>query len=371
MLVTMSNIPQIIIAIQCLTYLIFFLIWKGLIQKTNRYPLIFFLLLCFQMLGFIFSQNGFYPEVLQRINMLYGFVYAPLFYCYIKELLYEKKYLNRNWIHRIPLTISLFFIISNVPVNFLFVYFLYFFITIGYFITGGKLIADFINITQQTRSVNDIQKLNYLRWLFGIYLLVLLSDIIQFLSENTGFSSYVKPFFSVLVFVFVFLLVNVMFYFSVFHAQFLYAVTEEEETLLPGTPVILAEQLTVSNTPEKTKEPDQDTILLLKELQEYIQKEKSYLHATLTLKDIANALNVPPRTLSQMINDNLQTNFSNYINTLRVEEAAARLKSSSDKKETVAEIMYTCGFNTKSAFFTAFKKRFNMTPKQYKDLGKK
>jgi AraC-like DNA-binding protein len=320
------------------------------------------------MLGLLSAQNGFYPQIFQRINIIYGFAYAPLFYFYTRELLYEKKNSQKHHlIHVVPLLVSLIVIFSNITVNYFFVYVLYLVITTTYFILSGRLINDFAKITLQTRSLINTQRLYFLRWLFGIYLLVLIADSVQFLSENTELFSYVGPVFRILVFVFVLLLVNVMFYFSVFHATSLHAISEEEKTLIHDNPILQPELVTGNITSERKKEPDPDILIMLKELHKYMQREKPYLNASLTLKDLGAALNIQPRVLSHMINNYLDTNFSNYINTLRVQEAAEKLRTQEDEKETIAEVMYTCGFNTKSAFFTAFKKQFGIAPKQYKE----
>ena len=368
MIIKIQHIPQLIIIIQCLTYVLFFFSWKGFSQKTNRSQLIFFLLLTFQMLGLLSAQNGFYPQIFQRINIIYGFAYAPLFYFYTRELLYEKKNSQKHHlIHGVPLLVSIIVIFSNITINYFVVYVLYLFITTTYFILSGRLINDFTKITLQTRSLINTQRLYLLRWLFGLYLLVLIADIVQFLSENTSFFSYDIPVLKILVFAFVLLLVNLMFYFSVFHATSLFAISEDEKTFIPDTLILQPEQITVSKTTGNAKEPDPDILIMLEELQKYMQSEKPYLNASLTLKDLGAALNIQPRVLSQMINNYLDTNFSNYINTLRVQEVAERLKNPQDEKETIAEVMYTCGFNTKSAFFTAFKKQFGIAPKQYKE----
>jgi AraC-like DNA-binding protein len=368
MTVSIQHIPQLIIIIQCLTYVLFFFSWKGFSQKTNKYQLVFFLLLTFQMLGLLLAQNGFYLQVFQRINIIYGFAYAPLFYFYTRESLYEKKNSQKHHIiHGVPLLVSLIVIFSGIAINYFLVYILYLIITIAYFILSGRLINDFAKIILQTRSLLNTQRLYFLRWIFGIYLLVLIADILQFLSENIGFFSYGAPVLRILVFAFVLLLINLIFYFSVFHANLLYAISEEEKTLIPDNPILQLEQITVNTTNSNEKEPGPDILILLEDLEKYIRREKPYLNASLTLKDLGAALNIQPRLLSHMINSYLDTNFSNYINTLRVQEAAEKLGKPKDDKETIAEVMYTCGFNTKSAFFTAFKKQFGISPKQYKE----
>ena len=56
-----------------------------------------------------------------------------------------------------------------------------------------------------------------------------------------------------------------------------------------------------------------------------------------------------------------------FINTYRIEKAKERLLHPKDEKETILEVMYEVGFNSKSSFNTVFKKKTGLTPSQYKD----
>ena len=78
---------------------------------------------------------------------------------------------------------------------------------------------------------------------------------------------------------------------------------------------------------------------------------------------LAKALHIRPQLLSQLLNNNLNKSFSNFINEYRIEEAKRLLLEDSNLKiEVIAE---NCGFNSNSAFYTAFKKVTNTTPAKY------
>jgi len=68
--------------------------------------------------------------------------------------------------------------------------------------------------------------------------------------------------------------------------------------------------------------------------------------------------------LSQIINESKNINFYDYVNSYRISEAKDLLSSNCDK--TILEILYEVGFNSKSAFNTAFKKFTSVTPSKYK-----
>jgi len=103
-----------------------------------------------------------------------------------------------------------------------------------------------------------------------------------------------------------------------------------------------------------------------KKLIEYLEKDKPYMNNELKLQDIASYLGLPPYQLSQVINAELKTNFYSLINKYRIEEAKRLLIDPNKQHLNILEIAFETGFNSKSAFNTAFKKNTTITPSQYK-----
>lgn len=64
------------------------------------------------------------------------------------------------------------------------------------------------------------------------------------------------------------------------------------------------------------------------------------------------------------MNERLNTNFRNYINSYRIEEAKKILINESDKN--ILTICYDVGFNSKSTFNTCFKKYTGKTPSEFR-----
>ena len=93
-----------------------------------------------------------------------------------------------------------------------------------------------------------------------------------------------------------------------------------------------------------------------------IEKEL-FLDPNLTLKETATELDVPKHILSQYLNEKLGKSFSTFINELRIEKAKEFLQTK--KNFTIESIGYESGFNSKSTFFTAFKKLTGQTPSEY------
>lgn len=104
----------------------------------------------------------------------------------------------------------------------------------------------------------------------------------------------------------------------------------------------------------------------LKKLLQIMGIEKPYLENDLSVQKLAVRLSVSPQHLSQVINEKLNQNFADFINSYRVEETKHRLTDPSNKHLSIEAIAERCGFNSKSAFNSAFKKHVNMTPSQFR-----
>jgi len=104
----------------------------------------------------------------------------------------------------------------------------------------------------------------------------------------------------------------------------------------------------------------------LSKLKQYMVEEKPFLNPSLTIQDVAVAIEIPVRDLSLLINHKLEQHFYDFVNTYRIENAMDILKDAAKSKVTILEILYEVGFNSKSSFNTAFKKHTGNTPTSYR-----
>ena len=100
-------------------------------------------------------------------------------------------------------------------------------------------------------------------------------------------------------------------------------------------------------------------------LKVYMKAHKPYLSPKLTLTSLSKQLDISSNHLSQIINERLQMNFSDFINSYRVKEFKDRISSEDSKKYTLLGLALECGFNSKSSFNHAFKKLTGETPSTY------
>lgn len=99
-------------------------------------------------------------------------------------------------------------------------------------------------------------------------------------------------------------------------------------------------------------------------LERIMKTETLYKNPNLKLSDVAVKMNISAHQLSQLLNDNMGKSFSTYVNEYRIDEACEKIENGSYLK--IEEIGYEVGFNSKSTFFSTFKKIKNTTPLLHK-----
>jgi AraC-like DNA-binding protein len=104
----------------------------------------------------------------------------------------------------------------------------------------------------------------------------------------------------------------------------------------------------------------------LKKLQHAMETEKVYTDGDLTLPKLAAKLGIPAQHLSQVVNEQLNVNILDFINSHRVEEAKRRLLDPSKNHLSILAIAEEVGFNSKSSFNAFFKKYTRTTPSEFR-----
>ncbi len=123
--------------------------------------------------------------------------------------------------------------------------------------------------------------------------------------------------------------------------------------------IVLAKDIVKSNNNNSNKES-------IDTLKEFMDTKEPYLNPSLTIKNLAQQLNMPMRDLSVLINQDLNQHFFDFVNEYRIKKAMRILGDTTKYHLTVLEILYEVGFNSKSSFNTAFKKHTGTTPTQFR-----
>lgn len=120
------------------------------------------------------------------------------------------------------------------------------------------------------------------------------------------------------------------------------------------------------NTVSKTS--DKGRSFLMKKIHDYIVHSENFTNPELTIVELSEKLGIHPKRISATINMVQRQNFNSYVNRFRVKKAERLLKSAEMDKLTIEGIGNEVGFNSKSAFYSAFKKETGTTPLKYKEL---
>jgi TolB-like protein/AraC-like DNA-binding protein len=140
---------------------------------------------------------------------------------------------------------------------------------------------------------------------------------------------------------------------------------------LPSFNKLIAEILGDSNSTEPARKykkslfTEEDLVRYKNRLNTLIDDDKLYLNPDLTLRLLAEYMNLPPNHMSQLLNEGFHQNFADYINSYRLENFKSKLSADSTHQLTLLALAYDSGFNSKTVFNTFFKKKLGITPKAY------
>lgn len=109
------------------------------------------------------------------------------------------------------------------------------------------------------------------------------------------------------------------------------------------------------------KEEIKNSILNLFDLQ------KPYLNPDLNMDMLAEMTGLQKHHITEVLNMELKNNFFNFVNSYRV-DAVKKMLSDRSNPYSIEAIGYECGFNSKSSFFSVFKKMTGMTPMSYRSM---
>lgn len=101
-------------------------------------------------------------------------------------------------------------------------------------------------------------------------------------------------------------------------------------------------------------------------LTELMIDEKAYMNPSLTLPKLSTLVQCPVNHLSQVINAGFGVSFFDFLNEYRIGEAKRILSDQSDRPQPILSVAFEVGFNSNSAFYSAFKRLCGKTPAQFR-----
>lgn len=97
----------------------------------------------------------------------------------------------------------------------------------------------------------------------------------------------------------------------------------------------------------------------------FVAQETPFLNPELSLRALAERIEVHPNQLSWLLNTQLQKNFNEFINHYRVAHFKALATDPANGHISLLGLAFESGFNSKTVFNTFFKKATGMTPSAF------
>jgi AraC-like DNA-binding protein len=130
-------------------------------------------------------------------------------------------------------------------------------------------------------------------------------------------------------------------------------------------PKILRDSIrTEENTEADKRDAPKDWSNEGNRIENAVKEHQWYLEPGLSLSQLSRRVGMNRAYLSRAINDGLKTNFSDFINTMRVDYAKSLID---DGELKMLDIALAAGFGSKASFNRVFRRLSGKTPSQYRD----
>lgn len=370
---TATNLLLATSIVQSLTLALFLLMPANIRQTSNRLLLATVVFFAASLMEIFLYGTGLairYPD-LAYVGTLLGLLQAGTLYLYARSLMYRDFRLRKeHLVHGLPFCIvTAIFIVEyylqptevkrqiliardhpgvlTSPLLAVAIHLVF----LGYLIATIRSISRFGLDVRQIFSNIENKQLAWLRFLLIGYAVVWTVSLFYCLSvhvmKDGGSARWVAATGAVTGFVFInYLMLNAL----------------RQPIIFSG---LTAEEAAILSADDEGESPPYTDSQFLERLQRFMAENRPYLYSNLSVEQLARQLGVPPRELSRAINQGLGQNFFEFISAFRVEEAKRRLDDSRNG-DTILQIMYEAGFNSKSVFNSAFKKATGMTPSEYR-----
>jgi len=357
-------------------------------KQANRYLAVFLFIFTLSLVDeFLFQSHYFYdyPHLIGLIWPL-EYLYGPLFYFYVRELTsitppFSRKKDALHWLLfflGVLLAIPTWILDPNHKITMLY--------GLEQAVTGEVFWANFfdglttlfivIQIAAYMRlsvrhlkyyrqsirqTFSEIEKIN-LSWLMTLLWLLLplwiLYIIDIFFSDGLGIGDQAGLSLHVMLVI----IIYGMGYMGLRQST-IFKIEQASDILAkPDTADVSVESKKYS----KSKLSDEQRKTLKAHLLAVMEDHEPYLENGVTLPQLASLMECTPNNLSQVINDGFGKTFFDFINGYRIIYAKRQLLS--PERVAVLQVAMNAGFNSKSAFYAAFKKEVGMTPSQYRKM---
>lgn len=294
------------------------------------------------------------------------YLIGPIYFFYIKSLLF--KQFKTRWVHLLHLIPFLLMVVYQLPfyatsriekinrldaslsateydvsISFIIPIALHVVQTLFYLILANREL-------RKVNSTANEQNLKFKKWLqgftlvFGVYWFMNFLWMLYLTLANSFFKEvdYINVLMNAVV-------VNLLAYMAVYHnrefSQYLLALFSEKY--------------------KKSSLSSQQSKGLLRRVISLMETEKLYLDPEFKISEIANRLSTSTNIISQVLNQETNKNFYEFVNEYRIAEAMKRLSDPKFSHITILGVAMDSGFSNKNTFNRLFKKHTGLTPTQF------
>ena len=133
----------------------------------------------------------------------------------------------------------------------------------------------------------------------------------------------------------------------------------------PFLSISIDAQSPTPSKPEGEVLSDTEVTAFAQAIDRLMQEEKVYIDSQMTLRSLAEQIELHPNKLSWLINKKIGKGFNEYINDYRLKDFQQRALDPANSHLTLLGLAYDSGFNSKSVFNDFFKKKTGKTPKAW------
>ncbi|PIA80323.1 hypothetical protein BFR04_16790 [Gaetbulibacter sp. 4G1] len=99
-----------------------------------------------------------------------------------------------------------------------------------------------------------------------------------------------------------------------------------------------------------------------------LEVDKSYLEPAITLVKFSETIDLPTYIISKVTKSVYNKSFPETINSFRIKDIKDKLIDPKYKNDKIENLAFDSGFKTPSAFYSAFKKETQKTPREYQKM---
>lgn len=337
-------------------------------EKANRWLSVFVFIIGTAFIGNYLETDASYFYIIKIINSLQFFLPPSLYISILYFVNPTSGFRIRYWLHFLPFAIYAFFenfvFISEKSIATRTIFevgdFSFFVRDLLPFLVLVYTLASYIVLKKHAENLRMITAATQntdLKWIRR-FLLFLILPIVFWINDALSISD-------VLVKLNGFIYAGSIFFLGYNAMRQGVIFPYKTEDLAEISEVIEISSDEIPKEKNKPRLSDEQVIKLSGELNKLMEIEKIFLENEIDLPTVARKLGISIHDASYLINKVTGDNFYNFINRHRVEEAKKLLTSGKAEKLNMLGIAFESGFNSKTAFNTAFKKYVGISPSEY------